>query len=88
MTGEVRAEIAVLLRPGGVLLMEHADVQGPATRALVAAGWEEVRTLTDLSGRDRVLHARRSAVRPPQRCTPAAALHDHMIIWSYGHMII
>lgn len=50
---------AALLRPGGLLLMEHADVQGPATRALVAVGWEEVRTLTDLSGRERVLRARR-----------------------------
>ncbi len=48
-----------LLRPGGLLLMEHADVQGAVTRALVVGAWHEVVTLPDLTGRDRVLRARR-----------------------------
>ncbi|WP_233153623.1 peptide chain release factor N(5)-glutamine methyltransferase [Kineosporia sp. R_H_3] len=51
---------AALLRPGGVLAMEHADVQGDSARALVAgAGWTDARTLTDLAGRPRTLVARR-----------------------------
>ena len=51
----------LLRRPGGLLLMEHADVQGPATRALTTefGAWDDVRTLPDLTGRDRILHARR-----------------------------
>ena len=49
-----------LLRPGGVLVMEHADRQGPATRALVSdSNWCEVATQRDLAGRDRALFARR-----------------------------
>jgi release factor glutamine methyltransferase len=49
-----------LLRPGGLLLMEHADVQGVSTRALaLEAGLDDVSTLVDLAGRDRVLSARR-----------------------------
>jgi len=56
----VVAAAAGLLRPGGLLLMEHADVQGPATRALAGEQtWIDVRTVADLSGRDRVLSARR-----------------------------
>jgi release factor glutamine methyltransferase len=53
---------AGLLRPGGLLVMEHGDVQGAATRALVPAadGWAEVRTVPDLTGRDRALVARRA----------------------------
>lgn len=61
--GVVRAA-AGLLRPGGLLLMEHADVQGPATRALVAGdGWQDAVTLPDLAGRDRVLRVRRTDSR-------------------------
>lgn len=48
------------LAPGGALVVEHGDDQGPATRALAAeAGFDLVRTGTDLSGRDRFLVARR-----------------------------
>jgi release factor glutamine methyltransferase len=72
-----------LLRPAGLFLMEHADVQGASTRALVegapaagaaagaaavpdgGAAWTDVRTVCDLSGRDRVLVARRPATEPP-----------------------
>ena len=56
----VVASAAGLLRPGGLLVMEHADAQGPATRALVAGpGWGDVRTVDDLTGRPRALVARR-----------------------------
>jgi release factor glutamine methyltransferase len=56
----VVATAARLLRPGGLLLMEHADVQGVSTRALAReAGLDDVSTLVDLAGRDRVLSARR-----------------------------
>lgn len=48
------------LAPGGALVVEHGDDQGPATRALAAsAGFDHVRTGTDLAGRDRFLVARR-----------------------------
>jgi release factor glutamine methyltransferase len=56
----VVAAAAGLLRPGGLLVMEHADTQGPGTRALVAGpGWRDVRTADDLTGRARALVARR-----------------------------
>lgn len=56
-----------LLRPGGLLVMEHADVQGPAARALARdlGGFEDVRTAQDLTGRDRFLLARRAGIAEP-----------------------
>jgi release factor glutamine methyltransferase len=58
--GVVRAA-AGLLVPGGLLVMEHADTQGPPTRALAAAPtWQDARTVPDLTGRPRVLVARRA----------------------------
>lgn len=50
-----------LLRPGGVLIMEHADVQGPAARDAAAqiGGFDPLSTAPDLTGRDRFLIARR-----------------------------
>jgi len=58
----VVAAAARLLRPGGWLIMEHGDLQGAATRALVPAraGWTDVRTFPDLTRRDRTLVARRT----------------------------
>jgi len=52
---------ARLLRPGGLLVMEHADVQGAAVRGLAHShgAFEEVTTAADLTGRDRFLLARR-----------------------------
>ncbi len=52
---------ATLLRPGGVLVMEHADVQGPAIlRALAGTGsWRDAVDHADLTGRPRVVVARR-----------------------------
>jgi release factor glutamine methyltransferase len=51
---------AVLLRPGGVLGVEHADVQGEAVPAVLAATgrWSEVRDHRDLTGRARFTTAR------------------------------
>ena len=59
------ARAAQLLRPGGVLVMEHADVQGPAIlRALAATGsWRDAADHADLTGRPRVVVARRSTAR-------------------------
>jgi release factor glutamine methyltransferase len=52
-----------LLRAGGWLVVEHADVQGESVPALVAAGgrWADVMDHHDLAGRDRFCTARRTA---------------------------
>lgn len=48
-----------LLRPGGVLIMEHAEVQAAALRAAATAqGFSQVETRADLTGRPRMLYAR------------------------------
>ena len=51
-----------LLRAGGWLVVEHADVQGESVPALVAAaaGWADVVDHHDLAGRDRFCTARRT----------------------------
>jgi release factor glutamine methyltransferase len=51
---------AALLRPGGVVGAEHADVQGASAPAVFAATgrWTEVRDHPDLAGRPRFLTAR------------------------------
>ena len=51
---------AELLRPGGVLGVEHADVQGEAVPAVLTATgrWTEVRDHRDLAGRPRFTTAR------------------------------
>lgn len=58
----VAARAADLLVEGGVLLMEHADVQGDAVvRRLRATGdWTDVSDHPDLSGRPRVVRAIRT----------------------------
>ena len=54
------AEAVEWLAPGGALIVEHGDEQGRATRELAAsAGFTEIRTGTDLAGRERYLVARR-----------------------------
>lgn len=49
-----------LLKPGGVIGVEHADVQGISAPAVFAASghWTEVRDHLDLAGRPRFLTAR------------------------------
>ncbi len=51
---------AALLRPGGVVGVEHADVQGESAPAVFAATgrWADVRDHRDLAGRPRFLTAR------------------------------
>jgi len=51
---------AVLLKPGGVVGVEHADVQGEAVPAVFSATgrWSEVRDHPDLAGRPRWTTAR------------------------------
>lgn len=55
-----------LLRPGGVLVMEHADVQGETAREAAAecGGFDLLSTIPDLTGRDRFLVARRALGEP------------------------
>ena len=49
-----------LLKPGGLLVMEHADTQGEAVRATVESlGMVDAETRQDLTGRDRFVVARR-----------------------------
>jgi release factor glutamine methyltransferase len=52
---------AELLRPGGVLALEHDDTHAEAVPALLRAGgdWDDVREHADLSGRPRFVTARR-----------------------------
>jgi release factor glutamine methyltransferase len=52
---------AVLLRPGGVVGVEHADVQGESAPEVFArqGSWEEVRDHRDLADRPRYVTARR-----------------------------
>lgn len=52
-----------LLRTGGVLLLEHAEVQGEvlAQRVRARGAWDEVSDHPDLTGRPRVLRAVRAA---------------------------
>lgn len=57
----VLAAAGRLLAPGGLLVMEHAEVQAEAVRELVgqAGTFTQVRTAPDLTGRDRMVIARR-----------------------------
>ncbi|MGH8894662.1 MAG: peptide chain release factor N(5)-glutamine methyltransferase [Actinomycetes bacterium] len=52
---------ARLLRPGGTVVVEHADLQGRSAPAILtlAGGWSDVRDHVDLAGRDRYLVATR-----------------------------
>jgi release factor glutamine methyltransferase len=56
----VERRAALLLRPGGVVGVEHADVQGESAPAIFTATgrWEQVRDHDDLAGRARFLTAR------------------------------
>ncbi|KAA1420847.1 peptide chain release factor N(5)-glutamine methyltransferase [Nocardioides humilatus] len=56
------ARAARLLKPGGVIGVEHADAQGESAPAVFAAqgSWEEVRDHRDLNDRPRFLTARRT----------------------------
>ena len=54
LISKVDATARRLLRPGGSLIIEHADMQGKAVQELLlASGWRNVATHKDLAGRDR-----------------------------------
>jgi len=59
---EVAERAAVLLRPGGFFVMEHADVQGESLQAgLRASGrWRDIEDHQDLNGRPRAVTAFRA----------------------------
>jgi release factor glutamine methyltransferase len=63
----VLAAARELVRPGGLLAVEHADGHGRAARDLIVAdgGWDDVVDRPDLAGRDRFVTAR-SLVAPPR----------------------
>ena len=59
---EVAARAAVLLRPGGFFVMEHADVQGDSLSAAlqVTGSWQDIQDHEDLNGRPRAVTAVRA----------------------------
>jgi release factor glutamine methyltransferase len=59
----VIARAAALLRPGGVLAVEHDDTHGQAVPALLGDQWREVADHRDLAGRPRYTTAVRAAAR-------------------------
>jgi release factor glutamine methyltransferase len=74
----VRVVIATagrLLRPGGSVGIEHADLQGESVPALLRrmAGWQQVADHRDLAGRPRFATAMREATTAPVRA-PAATV--------------
>ena len=57
----VAATAAWLLRPGGLVVVEHDDTHAAGVReALAAAGFDRVRTERDLAGRERFATGRRT----------------------------
>ena len=66
---EVAARAGLLLRPGGLFVMEHADVQGESLPAALRASgwWSDVRDHEDLNGRPRAVTALRGDDRPLHR---------------------
>jgi release factor glutamine methyltransferase len=61
---------ARLLRPGGLVAVEHGSPQGAAVHCVFreSAGWRDTRNHRDLAGRDRFVTARRAAAeREPDR---------------------
>jgi len=59
---EIAARAAVLMRPGGFFVMEHADVQGDWLGAALAATgwWQDIADHEDLNGRPRAVTAVRA----------------------------
>ena len=57
---DVAGRTQQLLRPGGLLVMEHADTQGNSLPdALIDQGWVDVQDHDDLTGRPRAVTARK-----------------------------
>jgi release factor glutamine methyltransferase len=66
---------ARLLRPGGTVVAEHADLQGSSAPAVFrhTGRWSDVRDHRDLAGRDRYLTATRAPPPPPPSPPPATS---------------
>lgn len=61
----VAQRAATLLKPGGLVVVEHSDRQGESVPALLAGlGWTEVADHRDLTGRPRFTVARPACGRP------------------------
>ncbi len=59
----VAATARRLLKPGGLFVMEHAEIQAEAVRAMAGeAGFVDVHTIADLTGRPRAVVARLSRI--------------------------
>jgi release factor glutamine methyltransferase len=58
---EVERTAHRLLKPGGLVVVEHSDRQGASAPAVFAHGWIEVQDHRDLTGRDRYVTARKRA---------------------------
>jgi release factor glutamine methyltransferase len=57
----VENRAAALLKPGGLVVVEHSDRQGESVPALLRErGWTDVADHPDLTGRDRFVTARRA----------------------------
>lgn len=63
------AQAVVLLRPGGLFVLEHAEDQGAGVREIVAGtpGLSGAATFPDYTGRDRYTVARRDSAASPMR---------------------
>lgn len=72
------AAAARLLRPGGLLVMEHAEVQDAAARATVEAtgAFHGVATALDLTGRARMVLARRADPDQADGMAPGPSVGD------------
>jgi release factor glutamine methyltransferase len=55
---EISTQALYLLRPGGHLVLEHANTQAPAiSELLLTQGWQEIVSSQDLSGKNRMISA-------------------------------
>jgi release factor glutamine methyltransferase len=61
---EISTRALYLLRPGGYLVLEHANTQAPAIgELLLSQGWQEIVSSQDLTGKNRMI----SAARPERQ---------------------
>lgn len=57
---EISTRALALLRPGGQLVLEHAHTQAAAIgELLLSKGWQEIVSSQDLTGKDRMISAKR-----------------------------
>ena len=57
---QISSRALKLLKPGGLLVMEHADTQsGAIGELLLGQGWLEIETRADLAGKDRMISAQK-----------------------------